>query len=233
MFTFKAFRAIDEPEICQMFIDGHSNVLKDYGVTKVTSSNTEWKNNPFVFVVTVHEDSTGNVVSGLRIHIADQNYPLPLEGAIAQVDSTISELVREYRKVGTGEIGGLWNSKAISGYGIGAIFLSRTSLAIAEQLNVPTLFALCAEYTLKPTLQKGFEIEEKIGNKGTFFYPKLDLVATLAILKDVKGLPFALEEERDYIFDLRKNLQCKRVEMTPKGPIEIAYDLLIKNPNWR
>ncbi len=233
MFTFKAFRAVDEPEICQMFIDGHANVLKDYGVTKVTSSNTEWKDNPFVFVVTVHEDSTGNVVSGLRIHIADQNYPLPLEGAIAQVDSTISELVGEYRKIGTGEIGGLWNSRAISGYGIGAIFLSRTSLAIAEQLNVPTLFALCAEYTLKPTLQKGFEIEEKIGNKGTFFYPKLDLVATLAILKDVKGLPLALKEERDYIFDLRENLQCKRLEMTPKGQIEITYDLLIKNPNWR
>jgi hypothetical protein len=135
MFTFKAFRAVDEPEICQMFIDGHANVLKDYGVTKVTSSNTAWKNNPFVFVVTVHEDSTGNVVSGLRIHIADKNYPLPLEGAISQVDSNISELVGEYRKIGTGEIGGLWNSRAISGYGIGAIFLSRTSLAIAEQLN--------------------------------------------------------------------------------------------------
>lgn len=233
MFTFKAFRAIDEPELCQMFIDGHANVLKEYGVTKVTSSNTAWINNPFVFVVTVQEDSTGKVVSGLRIHIADEKYPLPLEGAIAQVDSTICELVREYRGIGTGEIGGLWNSRAISGYGIGAIFLSRTSLTIAEQLNVPTLFALCAEYTLKPTLQKGFEIEEKIGNKGTFFYPKLDLVATLAILKDVKNLPYALPEERDYIFDLRKNLQCKREEMTPKGPIEITYDLLIKNPNWR
>lgn len=234
MFTFNAFRAVDEPDICDQFIEGHSNVLKEYGVTKVTSSNNEWKYNPYVFVVTVHEDSTGNVVSGLRIHISDEHYPLPLEGAIAQVDSRIGELVTEYRdEGGTGEIGGLWNSRAISGYGIGALFLSRTSLVIAEQLNVPSLFALCAEYTLKPTLQKGFEIEEKIGNNGTFFYPKLDLVATLAILKDVKNLPLALPEERDYILDLRKNLNSKRVEVTPKGQIEIQYNLKIQNPDWR
>ncbi|MFN3999203.1 hypothetical protein [Algoriphagus sp.] len=233
MFTFNAFRAIDEPEICKQFIEGHINVLKEYGVTKVTSSNNEWMYNPYVFVVTVHENSTNNVVSGLRIHISNEAFPLPLEGAISQVDSNIQQLVSKYRKEGTGEIGGLWNSRAISGFGIGALFLSRTSLVIADQLNVMSLFALCAEYTLKPTLQKGFEIEEQIGNKGTFFYPKLDLVATLAVLKDVKNLPLALEEERDYIFELRKNLQCERTEHTPKGPIHIKYNLKINNPDWR
>jgi hypothetical protein len=233
MFTFKAFRAIDEPEICDQFIEGHANVLKEYGVTKVTSSNNDWKYNPYVFVVTVHENSTGNVVSGLRIHIASEEYPLPLEGAIAPVDSRIFDLVAKYRNAGTGEIGGLWNSRAISGYGIGAIFLSRTSLVIAEQIQVPTLFALCAEYTLKPTLQKGFEIEEEIGNSGTFFYPKLDLVATLAILRDIKNLPHALPVERDFILDLRKNLECTRIEETLKGPVEITYQLKIKSPNWR
>ncbi len=233
MFNFKAFRAVDEPEICRMFIEGHANVLKDYGVTKVTSSNNEWKDNPYVFVVTVHDDLTGMVVSGLRIHIAHRDYPLPLEGAISQVDTNISKIVAEYREYGTGEIGGLWNSREVSGYGIGALYLSRASLVIADQLNVPSLFALCAEYTLKPTLQKGFEIETKIGNKGTFFYPKLDLVATLAVSKDVKGLPLALKEERDFIFDLRQNLQCTREEMTPKGKISITYDLKISNPNWR
>lgn len=233
MFTFNAFRAINEPELCEQFIEGHANVLKEYGVTKVTSSNNEWKYNPFVYVVTVHEDATGKVVSGLRIHISQQDYPLPLEGAIAQVDSGIFDLVSSYRDAGTGEIGGLWNSRAVSGFGIGALYLSRTSLVIAEQLNIPTLFALCAEYTLKPTLNKGFEIEERVGNKGTFFYPKLDLIATLAILKDVKNLPLALEEERDYILGLRENLICTRVENTPKGPIEINYNLKINNPDWR
>ena len=233
MFTFNAFRAIDEPELCEKFVVGHANVLKEYGVTKVTSSNNDWVTNPYVFVVTVQDDSSGNVVSGLRIHISHEDYPLPLETAIMRVDNRITDLVSRYREFGTGEIGGLWNSRAISGYGIGALFLSRTSLVIAEQLNVKTLFALCAEYTLKPTLQKGFEIEEQIGNKGTFFYPKLDLIATLAVLKDVKNLPLALEEERNYIFELRKNLKSIREEQTPKGLIEIKYNLKIENPDWR
>jgi len=233
MFSFKAFRAVDEPELCKKFIDGHANVLKDYGVTKVTSSNNDWMFNPFVFVITVIEKSSNKVVSGLRIHISHEDYPLPLEGAISQVDSGIHDLIAEYRKEGTGEIGGLWNSRAISGYGIGAIFLSRASLVIAAQLNVKTLFALCAEYTLKPTMQKGFEIEEKIGNKGTFFYPKLDLVATLAVLKDVVNLPKALEVEREFILDLRQNLQIERLEDTPKGKINFEYDLKIENPNWK
>lgn len=233
MFTFNAFRAIDEPELCEKFVVGHANVLKEYGVTKVTSSNNDWITNPYVFVVTVQDDSSGNVVSGLRIHISHEEYPLPLETAIMRVDSKITDLVAKHREFGTGEIGGLWNSRTISGYGIGALFLSRTSLVIAEQLNVKTLFALCAEYTLKPTLQKGFEIEEQIGNKGTFFYPKLDLIATLAVLKDVKNLPLALEEERSYIFELRKNLKSTRKEQTPKGLIEIKYNLKIENPDWR
>jgi hypothetical protein len=233
MFTFNAFRAIDNPELCSQFIEGHANVLKDYGVTKVTSSNNEWKDNPFVYVVTVHEDETNKVVSGLRIHISHKDYPLPLEGAISQVDTGIYKLIESYREVGTGEIGGLWNSRAVSGFGIGALFLSRTSLVIAEQLDIPVLFALCAEYTLKPTLQKGFEIEERVGNNGTFFYPKLDLIATLAILKDVKNLPQAIEEERDYILELRKNLNCSRIENTPKGPIQINYNLKIQNTDWR
>ena len=233
MFIFKAFRAIEFPDLCEKFVEGHRNVLLDYGVTKVTSSNNDWVTNPYVFVVIVIEESSGKVVSGLRIHVAHENYPLPLEKAISQVDPNISDLIAKHRIGGTGEVGGLWNSKSISGYGIGAIFLSRASLIIADQLEIQTLFALCAEYTLKPTIQKGFQIEEDIGNKGTFFYPKLDLVATLAVLKDVKNLPLALPAERDYIVEMRENLISERLEKTPKGLIKFTYDLAIENNNWR
>lgn len=233
MFIFKAFRAIEYPDLCEKFVEGHGNVLLDYGVTKVTSSNNDWVTNPYVFVVIVIEEDSGKVISGLRIHVSHEDYPLPLEKAITQVDPNITNLVAKYRVAGTGEIGGLWNSKSISGYGIGAIFLSRASLIIAEQLKIPTLFALCAEYTLKPTMQKGFQIEEDIGNKGTFFYPKLDLVATLAVLKDVKNLPLAIKEERDYILMMRENLISERLEETPKGLIKFKYDLAIENNNWR
>lgn len=233
MFNFKAFRAIDEPDRCKKFVQGHSDVLKQYGVTKVTSSNNDWVSNPFVYVVTVETSDTQEVVSGLRIHIAHPDYPLPMEQAVSQVDHKIFPLVKEYSSLGTGEVSGLWNSKSISGYGVGAVLLIRAGIAIATQLNLGSLLALVAEYTLKPSLQKGFEIEKGIGNSGTFFYPKLDLVATSIVMKDPTNLPLADASERERIFELREKVQFNKIEEGPKGKFEVNYDLLITNNNWR
>lgn len=233
MFKFKAFRAIDDPERCQNFVKGHADVLRQYGVTKVTSSNNDWIKNPFVYVITVELVDTGEIVSGLRIHIAHPDYPLPMELAVSQVDHKIFGLVREYGVHGTGEVSGLWNSKSISGYGVGAVLLIRAGIAIAEQLKLGSLLALVAEYTLMPSLKKGFEIEEGIGNSGTFFYPKLDLVATSIVMKDPINLPLADKEERDFIHMLRQNLQTTRTETGPKGDFLVEYDLVIQNTDWR
>ncbi|SIN84935.1 hypothetical protein [Algoriphagus halophilus] len=233
MFNFKAFRAIDEPERCEKFVQGHSDVLKQYGVTKVTSSNNDWVKNPFVYVVTVETADTQEVVSGLRIHIAHPDYPLPMEQAVSQVDHKIFDLVKNYSVEGTGEVSGLWNSKSISGFGVGAVLLIRAGIAIATQLKLGSLLALVAEYTLKPSLQKGFEIETGIGNSGTFFYPKLDLVATSIVMKDPENLPLADSSERERIMELREKLQFNKIEEGPKGKFEVNYDLLLTNINWR
>lgn len=233
MFKFKAFRAIDEPERCEKFVRGHADVLRQYGVTKVTSSNNDWAFNPFVYVVTVEMEDTGEVVSGLRIHIAHPNYPLPMEMAVSQVDHKIFGLVKSYSLDGTGEVSGLWNSKSISGYGVGAVLLIRAGIAIASQLKLGSLLALVAEYTLKPSLQKGFEIEVGIGNSGTFFYPKLDLVATSIVMKDPLNLPKADPEEREIIQDLRNNLRRSKTETGPRGDFLVDYDLMLTNPDWR
>lgn len=233
MFKFKAFRAIDDRERCEKFIKGHADVLRQYGVTKVTSSNNDWAFNPFVYVVTVELEETSEVVSGLRIHIAHPDHPLPMEQAVSQVDHKIFQLVKNYSYEGTGEVSGLWNSKSISGYGVGAVLLIRAGIAIVSQLKLGSLLALVAEYTLKPSLQKGFEIEVGIGNSGTFFYPKLDLVATSIVMKDPYNLPLADEYERQVIQELRENLQCSKTEIGPKGVFFVEYDLLISNPDWR
>lgn len=233
MFKFKAFRAIDDKDRCERFIKGHADVLRQYGVTKVTSSNNDWAYNPFVYVVTVELSETDEVVSGLRIHIAHPDYPLPMEQAVSQVDHKIFQLVKEYSIAGTGEVSGLWNSKSISGYGVGAVLLIRAGIALVSQLQLGSLLALVAEYTLKPSLQKGFEIEVGIGNSGTFFYPKLDLVATSIVMKDPHNLPMAEPHEREVIQELRENLQCSKTEIGPKGEFLVEYDLLISNPDWR
>jgi hypothetical protein len=225
MITIRTFRAIDDLESCKLFAEGHAKVLLDYGVTKVTSSSTDWFYNPSVYVMIAERVDNNETVGGIRIHIADGQTPLPMEDAISIVDKRVYNLIKEYTPKGTGELCGLWNSKSTSGLGIGSYLLMRAGISAATHLNLTTLFALCAPHTLKISVEKGFEVEKSIGRAGTFIYPKLDLVATSILIKDLANLPLALPNEREIIFELRNNPVITRQEQGPKGLMEISYDL--------
>lgn len=225
----RAFRAIDDPESCRLFLEGHEHVLTSIGVTKVTSSKDEWTRNPAAFVLIVESLDRSKVYGGARIHVAGGTQPLPIEQATGAMDDTVFDLVYQYAQEGTGEGCGLWNSREISGYGIGSIFLTRAGVAIAPQIGIKSLFALCAPYTVKLSESVGYRQETSIGNNGTFYYPKLDLVATTMILQDLDGLSETNEENKEAIRALRNNLSAKRVEVLRKKEIEIHYDLNIPN----
>lgn len=225
----RAFRAIDDPVSCKLFLEGHEHVLTSIGVTKVTSSKDEWTRNPAAFVLIVESLDRSKVYGGARIHVSGGTQPLPIEEATGMMDAGVFDLVWRYAQKGTGEGCGLWNSREIAGYGIGSIFLTRAAIAIAPQIGLQSLFALCAPYTVKLTESVGYQLEPSIGNNGTFYYPKLDLVATTMILKDLDTLSRASEENRSAIMELRNNLTCVRVEELRKKQIEIHYDILIPN----
>lgn len=223
----RAFRAIDDPQTCELFIQGHSHVLTSIGVTKVTSSKNEWTKNPASFVMIVESLDGRRVYGGARVHVAGGSEPLPIEQATGALDASIFDLVWNYAQYGTGELCGLWNSREIAGYGIGSIFLIRTAVAISFQLGIQSLFALCAPYTIKPGECVGMEIETTIGNQGTFYYPKLDLLATTMILKDVPELSKAHDEDRKAILKIREDLNIIRVEELRKKMITIQYEIQI------
>lgn len=229
----RAFRAIDDPETCNLFIEGHTQVLTNIGVTKVTSSKNEWMYNPAAFVLIVESLDRKKVYGGVRIHVAGGSQPLPIEEATASLDPSIYELVYNYAQKGTGEFCGLWNSREIAGYGVGSIFLSRACVAISTQIGLKSIFALCAPYTVQMGLNSGYEIETSIGNNGTFYYPKLDLIATTMLLKDPDTLVKAIDEERDAIFKLREYLNIVRIEELRRKQIEIHYEIAIEGlENW-
>ena len=225
----RAFRAIDDPEACERFIEGHTHVLTSIGVTKVTSSKNEWMHNPAAFVLIVESLDGKKVYGGARVHAAGGTQPLPIEEATGSLDPAIYDLVWKYAQEGTGELCGLWNSREIAGYGVGSIFLSRACVAIATQIGLKTLFALCAPYTVNMGINSGYVIETSIGNEGTFYYPKLDLIATTMILKDADMLSLAHEDERTIIFKLRQCLNIVRNEVLRKKEIEIHYEINIPN----
>jgi len=169
------------------------------------------------------------VYGGARVHVAGGSQPLPIEQATGAMDDKIFDLVWDYARHGTGELCGLWNSREIAGYGIGSIFLIRTTVAISYQIGIRSLFALCAPYTIPPGEAVGMEIEKSIGHDGTFYYPKLDLIATTMILKDVPILSKAYEEDKNAIINIRENLNITRVETLRRKEITIHYDIQIPN----
>ncbi len=225
----RAFRAIDEPETCELFIKGHTEVLTSIGVTKVTSSKNGWASNPAVFVIIVESLDGKKVYGGARVHVSGGSEPLPIEQATGKMDPGIFELVWTYAQHGTGEICGLWNSNELAGYGIGTPLLIRTLIAISSQIGLKSLFALCAPYTVKPVVNCGMVLVDSIGNNGTFYYPKLDLVATAMILHDVSALKKAREEDRLAIFEMRGKPDSFKINELKNKEITIDFQLIIPN----
>jgi hypothetical protein len=227
----RAFRAIDEPGTCELFIKGHADVLASIGITKVTSSKNGWAKNPAVFVIIVESLDGEIVYGGARVHVSGGSEPLPIEQATGALDPAIFDVVWEFSQQGSGEICGLWNSHELAGYGIGTPLLIRALIAISSQIGLQSVFALCAPYTIKPVINCGMVLIDSIGNKGTFYYPKLDLVATAMILKDVSTLNGAAGDDRSAIFQMRNNPDSFKIHELKNRKIDIDFKLRIPNPD--
>lgn len=227
--VIKAFKAVDNPDACHRYVEGHMKVLRIFGITMITSAKAEWVNDPYTYVIMVESDDGEKVYGGARIQLAGGVHPLPLETAVAELEPDIHKIVQRYAAEGTGELCGLWNSREVAGLGIGSMYLARAAVTITEQLNMSTLFALCAPSTVKNSLRIGFEIATFMGNNGTFYYPKEDLVATTMLIPDTKTLSTTEAAEREIVMGLRRQPVQFTIDEGPRGRIlEIDYKLLIE-----
>ena len=195
----------------------------------MTSASIDWRYDPNTYVIIVESMDRTKVLGGGRIQIRSAEVKMPLEDATAILDSRIYDYVDKIGDNKVAEFCGLWNSKEVAGFGIGSIFLGRTGVAIITQLGITNLMALCSPATLRNCLRVGFEIIRELGNNGTFYYPKEDLLATCLIIKDIINLPTANPEERDAIMKLREKPLQESVEMGPKGELKLFYDIRINN----
>lgn len=227
MITIRAFRAVDDYDACEKFMLGHRRVLENIGIHKLTSSKDDWMVNPAVFVTIVESEDRSKVYGGARVNVAGGTQPLPLEEATGYLDPSVYDIVKQHAITGTGEICGLWNSREVAGMGIGSVFLTRACAAICSQIGLQTLFGLAAPYTVKMAQNVGYEILENVGNNGTFYYPKLDLIATALVLEDVKTLIKAEPFEHERIFSLRAQPNQQTKEVLRKKELEIQYSLEI------
>lgn len=224
----RVIKVIDDFEATEKYIEGHLKVLESYGVTKVTSADRSWVNNPNTYLILFESMDDYRVLGGGRIQLRSKGFPLPLEEAISEIDPSIATYMEQFDDLEVAEYCGLWNSREVAGYGIGSIYLMKVGVAIAGQFNMKKLMALCSPATVKLTMKVGMEIIESLGDKGTFFYPKEGLIATLLQINDLINIPTALESERDFIFNLRNNKVVKTLEKGPKGEMMINFEVNVK-----
>lgn len=225
----RAFRAVDEPELCDGFIDGHSRVLSSVGVEQVSSSSHEWKYNPAAFVVLCESMDGSKVYGGVRVHALGGTQCLPMEEATVDMDPSIIDHINGQAKYGTGELCGLWNSIEVAGMGIGAVYLIRSAVSILNQLKLGTLWALCSPFSARIARNYSFLTYPRVGKDGTFYYPKIDLIATVCLLDDSDKFTDGNKEEVDRIFSLREKPQQVVVEKNRGRMLEIEYDLKLPN----
>jgi hypothetical protein len=226
-FVFRGFRAVDDFETCQRFLEGHVKVLRDYGITNITTNNAKWMTNPSIYVIVAESPDGSEVFGGIRVHVADGKDPLPLEAAIGKMDHRVYDIIRSYIDSGTGELCGLWNSKAVAGYGL-SLLLIRAGISIVTQIHLNSLFTICADYTMPMVRRVGFTVEDSIGKNGDFVYPNENYIAKVLRKMNALSLDQAEEYDKSRIINLRDNPLQVFVEAGPKGEMEIQYKLLIE-----
>ena len=225
---FRAFRAINDPVACSDFKAGHSAVLKDYGITNITTNNDEWMKNPNMYCVVVLSEDRQETLGGIRIQISDEANLLPVEKAIGEMDARIFELVKNFRvDGGVGELCALWNAKKVAGIGL-SILLTRAGISVTNQLYIKTLVGICADYTLKMFQKVGFVVDHTLGINGEFEYPNSKYTARVLGIMNAATLSTADEFDRDKMAQLRQKPIQTAIEQGTKSEIEIDYELLIK-----
>jgi len=206
------FRAIDRPGLCERYLEGHVDVLKDYGITNVTTNNVEWMINPHVYCTVAIDSKTEELVGGVRIHVADGISQLPVEEAISKMDDSIHEKVKHYAcNGGIGESCGLWISKKVKNVGISR-YLMWASISSASQLNFNTMLGICAGYTLKLFGEIGFVIDKTLGDYGDFPYPNDNYIAHVIGILNTLTLETSNDRDKTIMFSLRKNQIQSREE---------------------
>lgn len=219
------FRGKDEPATREEYSVKFEQVLKYYGVTKVTSVNRDWYDNENTWLVIAEDYNTKEILGGARLQGWHKNIPLPIEAAVSFKDPSVHSLVNGMAGERITEFCGLWNSRKLAGYRIGSMYLGIACIAILPKLEINKLIGLCAPSTKINSFRLGFEIEDRLGENGEFNYPKENLVATTVIIKDTLNLPSADDKVKQLIMQLRNPQENSIIKDSVKKDLDLVFEL--------
>ncbi|MEO8588338.1 MAG: hypothetical protein ABI432_03130 [Flavobacteriales bacterium] len=228
LITLRAFRAVDDPGRCAMYVSEHTKVLEDIGVFNVLKPDMGWCSDPNV-VVLVAEHPVLGMVAGIRVHKASFGVELPMQRSIAALDRSIAGRLAELLPDGNAEIAGLWNAHRFSGHGI-PMLLMESAVSVASQIGVRSLVTFIAEYVAPYASRTGFIMMDSLKNGGDFVYPVPGIRTHAMILPDVLTMTAAKPGDRHRILSLRLRPYQLRAECPKQTPFGVRYELLDPSP---
>ncbi len=221
--TLRAFKAPDEPALSAEFLREHRKVLEDFGITNVSTNTEAWLSDPNAYLIAAQHEELG-MVGGIRLQIATEGVPLPMEEAIKKMDIRISQELEALRPFGNGEVCSLWNANRYANKGV-PVLLSQAVTAMAGMVNAKRMVCLVAHYTRRHPARNGFIVMDNIGDKGCFSYPIPSIKAIAMVNPDTMVLPHASNAQRQLIFSIRLRPQQVRIETPGSEPLEVHYEM--------
>jgi hypothetical protein len=221
--TLYAFQANKEPQLCSEFLREHIKVLEDFGIANVTDSNGPWQDDPQCFVIVAMHDQLG-MVGGIRLQMDHPGTVLPMEKAVGKLDPKVGVLLRDLARHGNGEVCSLWNANRYGGKGI-PVLLSQAVTAFSYPVGVRRMVCLVAPYTKRHPSTNGFIVDQGIGDKGEFAYPRPDFKGIVMVNPDTLLLTHAHPLQRQVLYSLRLRPEQTRVEQPGREAIQVHYKM--------
>lgn len=222
----RAFRAIDDIETSKRFAEGHEGVLKNHGITKVSSTDNRWMEDPNVYVLVMTSPSGHKLYGGARIHLYSEEQPLPSQVVLRRYDENTDAYYEKLAEEGCAEFCALWNSVEIAGLGIGAKTLVKCGWSMCAKLGIRYMVALLSPLTKRWMKDLALERIEELGNGGQIPYPDDRLIATITKYTHPEGLDILKDEFRQQVEDLQEKPQQDLPSTGIKGTITVHFDLL-------
>lgn len=226
-YRIEAFQAVEHPEFCALFHNGHTGVLTELGIKNLNSAQPSWMSDPNVFVL-IAIDNEQEVVAGLRIHrFNSEDSTLPIIESIKEQDPRILTAIHATLPEGTAEACGLWSAKKVFGKGLTPL-LCIAAIPVMAEIGLTNFFCFAAPYTEKMIKTNGLVEVSEVGENGRLPYPTPEFISVVLKNPNIYEMEFAEEFNRERVFQLMKEPVCTLFEDSPRGSIEVHYDLRLK-----
>jgi GNAT superfamily N-acetyltransferase len=157
VYTIKLVDPRKERALWSAIAAGQRECYARYGAAKASSDFDPFAGRVFAVAVV---DGDGVPVAGARIHVRDNEHPLPIERHFAGNALLRNELAARAAQ-GVGEVGGLWAVKDLAGTGIGRSVVAATA-AHAPMVGVRHLIAFVHQHH-RFNDAVGFHLDERFG----------------------------------------------------------------------